>query len=168
MADERRIIGYDVDGYDVITSAVMDLLNNYPGLEENDEIRFSVLDLSSGKAMFPSAGAVITMERISITDHVVQECQYPFSVVYRAAALSESRRTSVKDWLDKLGRWLEKQVIRIGDTDYKIDEYPKLDSGREFRRFSRSSPAYLYTVQSNQSEDWTIQITAYYHNEFDR
>ena len=65
MADERRIIGYDVDGYDVITSAVMDLLNNYPGLEENDEIRFSVLDLSSGKAMFPSAGAVITMERIS-------------------------------------------------------------------------------------------------------
>ena len=121
MADERRIIGYDVDGYDVITSAVMDLLNNYPGLEENDEIRFSVLDLSSGKAMFPSAGAVITMERISITDHVVQECQYPFSVVNRAAVTDEEISSALSSLHAQ-----EKQVkkgqalLQAGDVTEKL------------------------------------------------
>lgn len=167
MAD-NNIIGIDSGAYDHLTQAVVDLVNDYPALEKGDEIRFSILDLLSGKALFPSSAPVITRERISITDHVSQECQYAFSVVYRAAGMSEPRKINVKEWLEDLGRWLEGQTITVGGTDYKLSEYPTLTDGREFRRISRTSPAYLYTIQSNQSEDWTINMTAYYDNEFDR
>lgn len=166
MAD--NIIGIDGGAYDHLTNAVVDLVNEYPGLEQGDEIRFSVLDLTSGKALFPSSAPVITMERISITDHVFQECQYAFSIVYRAAGMSEPRKILVKEWLENLGRWLEGQTVIVGGTEYKLTEFPKLTDGREFRRFSRTSPAYLFTIQANQSEDWQINITAYYFNEFDR
>ena len=166
MAD--NILGIDGGAYDQLTNAVVDLVNDYPGLEEGDEIRFSILDLISGKALFPSSSPVITMERISITDHVVQECQYAFSIVYRAAGMSEPRKVTVKEWLENLGRWLEGQVVTVNGVDYQLSEFPTLTDGREFRRFTRTSPAYLYTIQGNQSEDWQINITAYYHNEFDR
>lgn len=163
-----NIIGIDGGAYDQLTSAVVDLVNEYPGLDPSDEIRFSVLDLKSGKALFPSSSPVITQERISITDHVVQECQYAFSIVYRAAGISEPRKVIVKEWLENLGRWLEGQTVTINGTEYKLTEFPTLTDGREFRRFSRTSPAYLYTIQNDQSEDWQINLTAYYHNEFDR
>lgn len=164
----NNIIGVDGGAYDQLTNAVVDLVNEYPALEPNDEIRFSILDLLNGKALFPSSSPVITSERISITDHVVQECQYAFSIVYRAAGMSEPRKIAIKEWLENLGRWLEGQEITVNGTVYKLEEFPKLTDGREFRRFSRTSPAYLYTIQNNQSEDWQINITAYYHNEFDR
>lgn len=166
MAD--NIVGIDGGAYDQLTQAVVDLVNDYPALAPDDEIRFSVLDLLTGKALFPSSAPIITQERISITDHVVQECQYAFSIVYRAAGMSEPRKIVAKEWLENLGRWLEGQTVTVDGADYKLTEYPTLTDGREFRRFSRTSPAYLYTIQANQSEDWTINITAYYHNEFDR
>ena len=166
MAD--NILGVDAGAYDHLTDVIVDLVNEYPGLDQDDEIRFSVLDLLSGKALFPSSAPVITYERTSITDHVVQECQYAFSIVYRAAGISEPRKVTVKEWLEDLGRWLEGQTITVNDVEYKLEKLPELTDGRELRRFSRTSPAYLYTIQNIQSVDWTINITAYYHNEFDR
>ena len=55
---EQKIVGYDytmpyADGTDNVTTALMNLLNSYPGLDENDEITFSTLEVNSGKAMFP-------------------------------------------------------------------------------------------------------------------
>lgn len=169
MADNNnQIVGIDVDGYDLITNAILDLVNSYPGLSDGDEIRFSVLDLSGGKALFPSSAPVITRERISITDHVSQECQYAFQIVYRVAGMSESRKITVKEWLEQLGRWLEGQTVILNGTSHRLTEYPTLTDSRKFERISRTSPAYLYTVQGDQSEDWMISVTAYYSNEFDR
>ena len=89
-------------------------------------------------------------------------------VIYRASGLSENRKASVKEWLDNLGIWLEKQVIAINGAEHKLTEYPQLTDGRKFITISRSSPAYLDSVEENNAENWAISIIAKYKNNFER
>lgn len=165
MAEE---VVYDLDGYEVVTRALMELINQYPGLAEGDEISFTGLGESKGKAMLPTGGSVILTETKDITGHITQVCVYPFTVYYRASGLSESRKIIVKEWLDDLGRWLEKQTIKVGGTSYRLTEYPPLTDEREFKDISRTTPAYLSATNDNGSEDWTILLSATYQNEFEK
>lgn len=167
MADEK-VVKYDVDGYDAITTALMELLNQYPGLADGDEIAFSALDEDSGKAMFPVSGAIIESEKKTITGKVTEVCLYPFYVIYRAAGLSEGRKAAVKEWLDNLGKWLERKEISVNGETFKLSEYPRLTGSRTFLSISRQTPAYLDTVNENKSENWAIHITARYQNEYKR
>lgn len=164
--EEEKQVRYDIDGYDTVTSALRGLLNQYPGLAENDEIAFASLDEDSGKAMFPTSGAVIETERRSVTGKVTEVCLYPFYVIYRASGLSENRKAKVKEWLDNLGKWLEQKKVLIDGTEYKLSEYPPLTDGRKFLSIERQTPAYLDTVNENQSENWAIYISARYQYEY--
>lgn len=154
MAETDKQIRYDLDGYEVITTALVELINQFPRLADGDKIEFSTLEAESGKAMFPISGAIIETEDKDILGNVSQVCLYPFFVVYRASGLSESRKAAVKEWLDDLGRWLE-----------QLQQYPELSGSRRFLSIDRQTPAYLDTV-SEQTEDWTIYITARYSNNF--
>lgn len=166
--DNKKEVKYDIDGFDVVTTALRDLINQYPGLSTSDEITFSALGEDSGKAMFPISGATIETEKADITGHVVQICLYPFYIIYRAGGLSENRKATVKEWLDNLGRWLEKQTITINKQEYKLSNYPKLTGDRKFLSINRQTPGYLDSVNDNNSENWAIYISARYQNEFDR
>lgn len=167
MAEKQ--VKYDLDGYDAVTAALRELLNSYPGLQQTgDEITFSVLSEDGGKAMFPISGAIIETEKRFILGDVRQVCLYPFFVIYRAAGLSENRKASVKEWLDNLGRWLEGQIVRINNADYRLDQYPELSGNRRFLTITRQTPAYLSAQNENQSEDWAIYITARYQNDFNK
>lgn len=168
MADAQKQVRYDIDGYEIVTAAIRNLVNNYPGIPPDDEITFSVLGEDSGKAMFPVSGSVIETEKESITGHVVQTCLYPFYVIYRAGGLSEERKAAVKEWLDNLGKWLERQIVVIDDEEMALEDYPLLTRGREFLSIERQTPAYLDSVNDNKSENWAIYISARYRNEFDR
>ena len=75
-------IGTDATGYEILTKAVRDLLNQYPGLDGR-VITFEELEEDYGIAFSADAGALVMSERRSITDHVFQECQYPILIVYR-------------------------------------------------------------------------------------
>lgn len=163
---EKKQVKYDIDGYEAVTSALRELLNQYPGLSEDDEIAFSTLGEDSGKAMFPASGAVIETERQSVTGKVTEVCLYPFYVIYRASGLNENRKARVKEWLDNLGKWLEQKKVTIDGTEYKLSEYPPLTHSREFLSISRQTPAYLDTVNENQSENWAIYISARYKYEY--
>lgn len=154
MAETDKQIRYDLDGYEVITTALVELINQFPRLADGDKIEFSTLEAESGKAMFPISGAIIETEDKDILGNVSQVCLYPFFVVYRASGLSESRKAAVKEWLDDLGRWLE-----------QLQQYPELSGSRRFLSIDRQTPAYLDTV-NEQTEDWTIYITARYSNNF--
>jgi len=167
MADDQNIT-LDVAGYDIITEALMVLLNEYPALSNNEKIAFATLSENQGKAMFPQGGAVIMDERSDILGRVRQTCQYPFYMVYRAGGLTSARKQKVKEWLDDLGRWLEGQTITVGETPYTLDQYPELTDGRKFRTIQRASVAALNNINSNNTEDWAIAITARYTNEFKR
>ena len=166
MAEEKQV-KYDLDGYDIITSALRELINQYPDLSEGETINFSVLDEDSGKAIFPITGGVVETEKTDITGHVTQVCLYPFYVIYRATGLSENKKAEVKEWLDNLGKWLEKQKITVSDTEYQLTEYPPLTGDRKFLSISRQTPAYLDGTNENKSEDWAISISARYQNEYD-
>lgn len=166
MPEQTQNVTYDVEGYDVLTTALRELLNGFPGLDSGDEIAFAVLNEDSGKAMFPISGAVIVLEKRDILGNVYQECQYPFTVCYRAAGLSESRKAAVKEWLDTLGRWLEGQPVTIGGTTYTLSAYPALTGSRKLKKIERKTPGHLDSIEQNNSENWVIALAATYTNEF--
>lgn len=166
--NNNQNLANDVEGYELITSALMELVNTYPGLEDGEEFSFAQLNKDEGIAIFPSTGAFIYEERESITGHVVQMCQYPFTVVYRASGLNQNRKIKAKEWLDTFGRWIEKKPITIGDTVYTLESWPELTEDREIREMYRQTPSYLVDVPDNKSENWIEEIIIRYRAEFDR
>lgn len=192
MAEEKQIV-YDPDGYDLVTDALRALIAQYPGLERGENFGFSTAPAGSGKAIFPTTGAVIQSEVESITGHVTQMCQYPFTVLFRASGLSQKNRVNAKEWLDTFGRWLEKQTVSIKGAYHVLNDYPTLMSGGEYDNMvnheiyndgyytgdhiqgirkivniTRQTPAYLNAVNEDKSEDWLISMVLTYRNEFDR
>lgn len=168
MAEEKKEVRYDLDGFDIVTNALMYMINKYPGIPPDDEVTFSTLDENNGKAMFPVSGAIIETEKEDITGHVVQVCLYPFYVIYRAAGLSEARKAAVKEWLDNLGKYLELQEITVDGQKWKLDGYPALTGNRKFLTIARRTPGYMDSTNENMSENWAINISARYQNEFNR
>lgn len=166
MADKE--VKYDVDGYEALTTAIRTLLNQYPGLSDGDEIAFAVLSDDKGKAMFPVSGAIIETEKTSVTGRVTQVCLYPFYVLYRASGLSESRKAAVTEWLNDLGRWLEKQAITVNGKSYTIADYPELTGNRTILEIERTTPAYLDSTETNKAENWAIALSVRYRNVFQK
>lgn len=166
MDSKDKQVRYDLDGFDDVTDALRDLLNRFPGLTRGDEITYSTLGEYSGKAMFPITGAVIETEKKSVTGKVHQVCLYPFCVVYRVEGLSEDQKARVKEWLETLGRWLERQDVTINNQQYKLDKYPALTGQRKFLSISRQTPSFLDNTSEHHVEDWVIQLSAQYKNEF--
>jgi hypothetical protein len=164
----EKEIRYDLNGIPVVTDALISLLNDYPGLADDDEITFADLGEEGGITIVPISGAVIETEKTDITDHVTQVCLYPFYVIYREKDLSERRKIKTKEWLDNLGMWMERQIVTINDAEYRLKEYPDLTGDRKFLSIERQSPAYLDKNEEDATEDWVIYISARYQNEFNR
>ena len=167
MDDNRRNIVPDVDGYEQITVALMDLANRFPGLYSDDKVTFGMEEAEYGIAIFPSSGSGIYEERESISGHVTQMCQYPFMIVYRASGLNQKRKINAKEWLDNFGRWLEKQPVVINGETYVLLEWPELTGERKIRQITRQTPAY-FMPNEDKSENWIIDMMIQYRNEFDR
>lgn len=160
MSDKK--VKYDVEGYDVLTSALLGLLNKYPGKEE--DIGFSTLSEDGGIAMFPVSGAVVESETDDVIGNKNQVCLYPFYIIYRASGLSENSKVMAKEWLDNLGRWIEKQPVTINGNEHVLDEYPALTKSRKILSIERQSPGYLDKTYEGGAEDWAIYISARYEN----
>lgn len=165
MAEQKQV-KYDIDGYEKVTTALTELLNQYPALERGEEITFSVLEESSGIGMFPVSGAVVEAEKRSITGKVTKVCLYPFYVVYRASGQGEKGKERIKEWLDTLGKWLEQQKVVIDGEEYVLSELPPLTDGRKFLSIERQTPSYMTEPQENKAEDWVIYISARYQYEY--
>lgn len=165
MAKEQQV-RQDIDGFDIITTAIMSLVDEFPGLLEGEHWRFNSLEESHGKALFPTAGAIIESDFTDILGGHEQNCRYPFTLVYRAGGLTEDRRKKVKEFLDNVGRWLEKQPVIINGHTYKLDAYPVLTQGRRFTKIERTTPAVCGGNYENGAEDWIISITAHYQHNF--
>lgn len=159
----------DVDGSEAVSTVLLTLLNSFPGLSEKQKILFSTLSESSGIGFFPTTGAALQSDTEDVTGHVKQVCLYPFSVVYRAAPKSEAQRLRIKEFLDALGKWLEKQPVSLKGSEHRLEAYPALSSGnRVIKSVSRTSPAYLNAAYQDGIEDWIIAAKLIYENEFDR
>lgn len=166
--EAKKIVGYDMDGVDVITEAIKNLLNDYPLLPDGMEIEFSRLEEDSGIAFYPVSGAVIATEKKSVTGKVTQVCNYPFYVVFRSSVSSSVTNINIKEFLDNLGRWLEGQTITDGVQSYTLDAYPTLSGGRKITEIVRQTPAYPDAPNENGVQDWEIGLTFRYRNVFYR
>lgn len=164
----KKIVRYDVDGYDIVTNAIKDLLNQFPGLYPDTSITFSTLDEDSGISFYPISGAVIAEERKSVTGKVNQLCNYPFTIIYRTAASSANAKVNIKEFLDNLGKWLEKQPVTIDGETHKLDSYPVLTDGRVIEEVERQTPSYLDNTIENNVQDWVINVSLRYRNIFYR
>ena len=167
-AESNKPVKYDVDGYDIITNALKDLINRFPGLLEGEKVTFSTLEKESGISFYPVSGAVIVTETTSVTGKVNQVCNYPFYIVYRTSADSQNSKIDIKEFLDKLGKWLEKQPVKIEEETYKLSGYPYLTEGREITEISRQTPAYLDNTSEGYVQDWVICLALSYRNIFYR
>ena len=168
MPEESEKVRYDVDGYDIITESIKDLLNSYPGLLPGENITFSTLGEDSGVSFYPVSGAVIATETEDITGRVDQLCSYPFYIVYRTSAGSQNSKIEIKEFLDNIGKWLEKQPVKINDATYTLESYPEITDGRIIESVARQTPSYLDTTNENEVQDWVISMDLQYRNIFYR
>ena len=165
MAEKQYAI--DIDGTEIVSTALMALLNRFPGLN-GKKIAFSTLSDTAGIGFFPTSGAVILSEKESITGHVTQVCMYPFSIVYRAAPKTETQKLRIKELLDAIGKWLEQQPIVINGVTHQLEKYPDLGEGRVIKSISRKNPGHLNGTYQDGVEDWMIAVSLKYEVEFYR
>ena len=166
MSTQQKKIDYD--GTDVMSRVLTGLLNQFPGMS-GVTIEFSTVSDTSGIGIFPTSGAAILEEKEDITGHVKQMCAYPFNVLYRAALHNEGQKLKVKEFLDTLARWLERQPVNIGGSVHQLNKYPEMSSGcRVIESISRTSPSYLSAAYDDKVEDWIVSFSLKYENEFDR
>lgn len=62
MANVLQPIGTDASGYEVLTAAIQELLNQYPGLPQGERIKFEELEKDKGIAFSADSGAFLSWE----------------------------------------------------------------------------------------------------------
>ena len=166
MADDLKPIGVDATGYEVLTKAVSELLNQYPGLNDR-VVQFEELEENSGIAFSADNGPLIITETEDILGHVTQECQFPFFVVYRTASTRADQKVRIQTFMDSLGKWICKEPAVVNGEEIRLDGYPALANGRQIKKVTRQNS---YGVDPNEKgvQDWLMPVTVEYTNEFDR
>jgi hypothetical protein len=147
MADVR------VDGRDSVqlTNEILAFLNQYPELLAGETIVFGDASHESGLAMYPISGALVISETEDIMGNHESNRQYPFSLVYKNGTGSTARAISIKEFLDSIGEWCEKQ-------DYSAFN----ELGIEVTEMSRQTVAAMDSIEEDGTENWNIAITLYY------
>lgn len=164
MANVLQPIGTDASGYEVLTAAIQELLNQYPGLPQGERIKFEELEKDKGIAFSADSGALIYEENEDVIGNIFQTCQFPFYVVYRTASDRERRKLSAQSFLDGLGKWLRREKVVLNDKEYRLTEYPKLSQERKITRIVREN-AYGLEPQENGVQDWVLPVSVRYSNE---
>ena len=139
MGDERKPIGKDASGYDVLTIAVKALLNQFPGLYENETVKFEELGEDSGIAFSADNGALIFSETEDVLGGVRQTCQYPFYIIYRTSSTKERQKMSIQEFLDTFGKWLCREPVVIDGSEQRLSNYPTLSQGRKITKVTRDN-----------------------------
>lgn len=167
MADVAKPIGNDADGYEILTEAMKSLLNQYPGLHEDEVIKYEELGQDSGISFYADSGAIIYSEKEDILGVMHQMCQYPFFVVYRTASEKERQKLSVQKFLDNIGKWLCREPVVINEEEIRLASYPNISRGRKIERITRSN-SYGTDPKDNGVQDWILPVTVKYKYDWEK
>ena len=162
--NEMKPIGTDAEGYSVLRDAVLDLLNQFPGLD-GETVVFQSLSEDYGLSVEPEGGALIFTESRDIVGGVYQTCRYPFFLVYRSDTSDEYQKTRVSTLLDTIGAWICREPVEINGENVRLIEYPELSGGRKITGVTRDN-SYALTQNENKTQDWVIPITVLYNHDF--
>lgn len=166
MADNKPI-GKDAEGYDILRDAMKALLNQYPGLLEDQKIKYEEIGKDGGICFFSEAGALIYSEKEDICGTMHQVCQYPFFVVYRADSQKERQKNQIQNFLENLGRWICREPITIDGSEARLSAFPELSRGRVIKRIIRDN-SYGTEPQENGVQDWLLPITVKYEYDWEK
>lgn len=164
--DKPKPIGSDPTGYEVITEAVRVLLNQFPGLYDDEIVRFEQVRENGDIGFSANDGALVFSETRDIIDNVHQTCQYPFYLVYRNNSDREAGKLSCQEFLDTFGKWLCKEPVEIGGEVYHLKSFPKLTGSRKITRITRDN-SYGLEPQADGTQDWILPVSVQYTNEFE-
>ena len=165
MDNDRKPIGKDATGYEVITEAMKDLLNRFPGLLPGEEVKYEELGEDSGIAFSNDAGALVYTEREDVIGGIHQTCQYPFFIVYRASSSAKERqKMSIQEFLDAFGKWLCREPVVTDTGTYRLAGYPKLSGTRQIKKITRDN-SYGTDPKENGVQDWLLPVTVQYTND---
>lgn len=167
MGDERKPIGKDASGYDVLTIAVKALLNQFPGLYKNETVKFEELGEDSGIAFSADNGALIFSETEDVLGGVRQTCQYPFYIIYRTSSTKERQKMSIQEFLDTFGKWLCREPVVIDGSEQRLSNYPTLSQGRKITKVTRDN-SYGLEPQESGVQDWILPVSIEYKYDFER
>lgn len=167
MGDELKPIGKDASGYDVLTIAVKALLNQFPGLYENETVKFEELGEDSGIAFSADNGALIFSETEDVLGGVRQTCQYPFYIIYRTSSTKERQKMSIQEFLDTFGKWLCREPVVIDGSEQQLSNYPTLSQGRKITKVTRDN-SYGLEPQESGVQDWILPVSIEYKYDFER
>jgi hypothetical protein len=167
VGDERKPIGKDASGYDVLTIAVKALLNQFPGLYENETVKFEELGEDSGIAFSADNGALIFSETEDVLGGVRQTCQYPFYIIYRTSSTKERQKMSIQEFLDTFGKWLCREPVVIDGSEQRLSNYPTLSQGRKITKVTRDN-SYGLEPQESGVQDWILPVSIEYKYDFER
>ena len=167
MDDERKPIGKGASGYDVLTIAVKALLNQFPGLYENETVKFEELGEDSGIAFSADNGALIFSETEDVLGGVRQTCQYPFYIIYRTSSTKERQKMSIQEFLDTFGKWLCREPVVIDGSEERLSNYPTLSQGRKITKVTRDN-SYGLEPQESGVQDWILPVSIEYKYDFER
>ena len=167
MGDERKPIGKDASGYDVLTIAVKALLNQFPGLYENETVKFEELGEDSGIAFSADNGDLIFSETEDVLGGVRQTCQYPFYIIYRTSSTKERQKMSIQEFLDTFGKWLCREPVVIDGSEERLSNYPTLSQGRKITKVTRDN-SYGLEPQESGVQDWILPVSIEYKYDFER
>lgn len=167
VGDERKPIGKDASGYDVLTIAVKALLNQFPGLYENETVKFEELGEDSGIAFSADNGALIFSETEDVLGGVRQTCQYPFYIIYRTPSTKERQKMSIQEFLDTFGKWLCREPVVIDGSEERLSNYPTLSQGRKITKVTRDN-SYGLEPQESGVQDWILPVSIEYKYDFER
>ena len=161
-----KVIGRDASGFDILTRAVKSLLNQYPGLEDGEVIKFEELGKESGIAFSADNGALVYAETEDVCGFRHQKCQYPFYVVYRTASNKERLKLSAQEFLDSLGKWPCQEPVVINGTQTRLAAFPALSEGRIIKRITREN-SYGLEPNADAVQDWVLPVTVQYTNDIE-
>lgn len=162
--DEKKPIGVDNPGFQVLKDAVLTLLNQYPDLN-GQVITYSGLTEDSGISMEPESGALVYSKQTDILGGIHQRCQFPFFIVKRGATTDEYQKFTVSEFLDTLGAWLCREPVTIKNSEYRLTDYPELTGGRRITDIERSN-SYPLEPNENKTQDWVIRVDVNYTHDF--
>lgn len=135
----------------MLTKPLLDFLNRYPNLQFGESIVFGDASHKDGLAMYPIGGALVVSETEDITGGHESNRQYPFYVVHKGGTGSSNRAISIKDFLDELGAWCERQ------------DYSSLNTSEiEVTAIDRQTVAAMESIEEDGTENWTIAISLFY------
>lgn len=165
MSDKLQPIGKDFSGYDVLTEAVKDLLNRFPGLHNDETVKFEDLDSKSGIAFSADNGALVFAEKEDVVGTVHQTCQYPFYIVYRTTSATERAKLQIQDFLSMFGKWICREPVEINGVCQQLNAYPALTGDREIKKVTRDN-SYGLEPQENGVQDWILPVSIEYTNNY--